>query len=70
MRQEGKVRMILRIQIRADGPSADSVSSQLQDAADRIHEALGVELHPAEQVVEGVPGQTFSGRLSLTRVAA
>lgn len=60
--------MLIRIQIRADGDTAHSVDAELYEAADKIGDALGLEVKLTEQVIEGTPGEGFRGRLSFRLV--
>ena len=64
MRQEGE-RMLTRIQIRAEGPTAHEVEGELRWAAARLISDFGLTGELTEQVIEGTPDKSFSGRLSL-----
>lgn len=64
MGREGE-RMLTRIQIRAEGPTAHEVEGELRWAAARIIDDFGLSGDLTEQVIEGTPGKTFAGRVSL-----
>lgn len=57
--------MLTRIQIRAEGPTAHEVEGELRWAAARLIDDFGLSGDLTEQVIEGTPGRTFAGRLSL-----
>lgn len=56
--------MLTRVQIRADGPTAHSVTAQLMNAREKIADALDMEFQEGEQVIEGTPGKGFVGRFT------
>ncbi len=58
--------MLDRIQIRASGETAHDVERELRWTAARLAVDFGLEAELAEQVIEGTPGKTFAGRLTLT----
>ena len=64
-RQEGE-RMLTRIQIRAAGRTAHEVEGELRWAAARLIADFGLTGELTEQVIEGTPDKSFSGRLSVT----
>ena len=57
--------MLTRIQIRAEGPTAHEVEGELRWAAERLIKDLGLTGELSEQVIEGKPGDSFSGRISV-----
>ncbi len=58
--------MLTRIQIRAEGPTAHEAEGELRWAAARIIDDFGLSGDLTEQVIEGTPGRTFTGRVSLS----
>ena len=57
--------MLTRIQIRAEGPTAHEVEGELRWAAARLISDFGLTGELTEQVIEGTPDKSFSGRLSI-----
>lgn len=57
--------MLTRIQIRASGETAHDVERQLVFAAACIDERLALTTERVDQVIEGTPGKSFDGRLSI-----
>ncbi len=58
--------MLTRFQIRAEGDTAHNVEHELRWAAARLADDFGLEAELADQVIEGTPGSTFAGRITLT----
>jgi hypothetical protein len=59
-------RMLTRIQLKASGPTAHEVESQLRESINAITQALGLQGSITDQYIEGTPGKSFDGRLVYT----